>query len=211
MPADFTRAERNLIHCIFKKVISQKRVMLRIIMTVLENPKYQRFRTKVQDYQKKIKEELITDCNYFMDMIHSYCIDRTGNLPESEVFFITLVADLTRYIAEQTPPGPRLKDLKESIQQLYERAERKAVKLHYCSPTKMQRDLHHANFEHEFMSNTEKAIKICEQSVLMVHAMLGNVPDEIYVEATHLQELLKENVAIWRGQDPTSVNQNGFD
>jgi len=75
----------------------------------------------------------------------------------------------------------------------------------------MSLDLHHANFEHEFMSNTEKAIKICEQSVLMAQAMLHTVDEDTYVETTHLQELLKENVAIWRGQDPSSVNQNGFD
>ena len=59
-------------------------------------------------FTNKLKEELISDCNYFMDMLHSYCVDRTGNGPESEVFFLMLVADLTRYVAEQTPISPRL-------------------------------------------------------------------------------------------------------
>mmetsp|Transcript_2280 Transcript_2280/g.3106 ORF Transcript_2280/g.3106 Transcript_2280/m.3106 type:complete len:116 (+) Transcript_2280:758-1105(+) len=114
MPADFTRAERNLVHVSLKKVIGLKRVMLRVIQSVLENPKYARFRKVVIEYQKKIKEELITDCNYFTDMLHSYCVDRTGNGPESETFFLTMIGDLTRYCAEQTPAGPKLKDLKES-------------------------------------------------------------------------------------------------
>ena len=104
-----------MVHVIFKKVIGPKRVLLRILKSVTENPKYRRFNKKLVTYQTKMKEELITDCNYFMDMLHSYCVDRTGNGPESEVFFLMLVADLTRYIAEQTAPSPRLKDLEESI------------------------------------------------------------------------------------------------
>ena len=30
--------------------------------------------------------------------------------------------------------------------------------------------------------------------------------DETYVEANHIMELLRENVAIWKGQDPATVN-----
>lgn len=95
-------------------------------------------------------------------MLHSYCVDRTGNGPESEVFFLTMVADLTRYIAECTPPSPRLKDLKMSALATYERAERKAARLHHCSQVKMGHHLHYANFEFEYMNNTMKAIMIAE-------------------------------------------------
>ena len=58
-------------------------------------------------------------------MLHSYTIDRTGNGAESECFFLSLAADLTRYMCEQTDPGPKLKDMKDACSKLYERAERK--------------------------------------------------------------------------------------
>lgn len=95
-------------------------------------------------------------------MLHSYCVDRIGNRAESEVFFLTLVGDLNRYIMEQTPAGARLHDLKTSATNYYERAERKATKVHHCSPVKMTRDLHHANFLYDFCHDKAKAIKICE-------------------------------------------------
>jgi len=141
-------------------------------------------------------------------MLHAYCIDRAGNGPESETFFLVLAADLTRYICEQTPSGPKMKELKINTTKLYERAERKCERLHYCSAVRMSRDLHHANFAHEFMNDTSLALKIAEASVLKAQATLHTTDEDTYVEANHLMELLKENQAIWKGQDPTMINVN---
>ena len=99
-------------------------------------------------------------------MLHAYCIDRAGNGFESEVFFVTMAADLTRYICEQTNAGAKMKELKTNAMKLYERAERKSERLHYCAAARMSRDLHHANFVNEFMNDTSLALKICEASIL---------------------------------------------
>lgn len=96
--------------------------------------------------------------------------------------------------------------MKDNALKLYERADRKAEKLHHCSPVKMSLDLHHANFVNEFMNDTSKALKICEAGILKAQAMLHTVDEETYIEAEHLMALLKENCAIWRGQDPTTVD-----
>ena len=69
----------------------------------------------------------------------------------------------------------------------------------------MSRDLHHANFVHQFLNDTEKAIKMCDQSANMCLNTLRTVDEDTYREANHLVELLKENIAIWRGEDPTQV------
>lgn len=168
--ADFTRAERNLILVAFKNVLGEKRVLVRTLDAISENPKYNKFDRKIKAYRKKIKEEIIADCSQFLDMLHSYTIDRQGNLAESEVFFLTLAADLTRYMCEQTDAGDKLKNMKESASKLYERAARKAEALHYCSPVKMTRDLHWANFLFEFMNDASQALKVSEQSILQCQA-----------------------------------------
>ncbi len=41
--------------------------------------------------------------------------------------------------------------------------------------------------------------------------MINQVDEDTYVEATHIMELLKENCAIWKGQDPSKVNEGDFD
>ena len=206
MPADFTKPEKNLVHVGFKTVLSAKRVTVRTLNAIAENPKYTRYDRRIKLYKKKMQEDIIIDCTHFLDMLHSYCIDRNGNGIETEVFFLTLAADMTRYMLEQTEPGPKLKNMKENCQKLYERAARKAEKLHYCSPTKMSMDLHHANFVNEFMNDTSQALKLCEASVLRCQATIHTCDDDTFVEASHIMELLKENCAIWKGQDPTKVN-----
>ena len=100
VPADFLKAERNLIHVGFKGVLSQKRVTIRTLNAISENPKYTRYDRRVKLYRTKVQEEIIIDCTHFLDMLHSYCIDRDGNGAESEVFFLLLASDLTRYILE---------------------------------------------------------------------------------------------------------------
>ena len=89
-----------MVHLAFKRVIGPKRVAVRTIHAVQENPKYARYIKKLNDYRHKLEDEIIADCSYFLDMIHSYVIDRKGNGFETEAFFLTLTGDMTRYICE---------------------------------------------------------------------------------------------------------------
>lgn len=100
VPADYTKAERNLVHVGFKTVLGPKRVAVRTISAILENPKYNRYSKKIAAYKQKLQQEIISDCTYYLDMLQSYCIDRKGNRIESETFFNLMAADLTRYICE---------------------------------------------------------------------------------------------------------------
>ena len=54
MPADYTKAERNLVHVGFKNIISAKRVIVRTLDAISENPKYTRYDRRVKEYRKKI-------------------------------------------------------------------------------------------------------------------------------------------------------------
>ena len=75
----------------------------------------------------------------------------------------------------------------------------------------MSRDLHHANFVNEFQNDTSLALKYCEISISKAQATLHTVDEDTYVEASHIMELLKENVAIWKGEDPKLINEPNFD
>ena len=85
MPADFNKAERNLVQVCMKTVLSKKRVTVRTLKAVSDNPKYTRYDRRVKLYMKKVQDEIIIDCTHFLDMLHSYCIDRDGNGAESAV------------------------------------------------------------------------------------------------------------------------------
>ena len=151
--ADYTKVERNLVHVCFKNVIGPKRVLVRTLDAIMENPKYNKYTKRMKAYKTKVRDELIGDATYMIDMLQSYCIDRKGNGAESNTFFYLMAADLTRYICEQTEPGTKLADFKDAAVRYYERAEAKCANLHNCCPTKMSRDLHHANFLNEYRND----------------------------------------------------------
>ena len=49
-PADYNKTERNLIHVGFKTVIAKKRVIIRTLTAISENPKYTRYDRRVKEY-----------------------------------------------------------------------------------------------------------------------------------------------------------------
>jgi len=66
---DFSVEERNLLSVGFKNLIGGKRTAIRTISAIEQNPKYSKFSGALQDYKKKIEEELYKDCKSIIDMI----------------------------------------------------------------------------------------------------------------------------------------------
>ena len=91
--------ERNLLSVAFKNLISSKRAACRTISAIEQNPKYSKFNAALLTYKGQIEEQLMADCQKVIDMINvkvlqSECGD------EAKAFFIKMVGDYYRYIAE---------------------------------------------------------------------------------------------------------------
>jgi len=52
--ADYTKEERALVHVGFKTVLGPKRVTIRTLDAIQENPKYNRYSKKISAYKKKL-------------------------------------------------------------------------------------------------------------------------------------------------------------
>ena len=87
----------------------------------------------------------------------------------------------------------------------YERAGRKVENFHNCNATKLSLGLNFSVFTCEIMNDTGKAIKMAELTMTKAVAQINSCEEDEYVEAAHILEMIKENVAIWKGEDPTKV------
>lgn len=96
---DFTVEERNLLSVGFKNLIGGKRTAIRTISAIEQNPKYSKFATALADYKKRIEEELYKDCQNIINMIKNDAM-KTQTDPESRSFFLKMVGDYYRYMAE---------------------------------------------------------------------------------------------------------------
>ena len=102
-------------------------------------------------------------------------------------------------------PGPQLKKLKDEPLMYYERAGRKTENFHNCNATKLSLGLNFSVFTHEIMNDTGKAIKLAELTMTKAQATINSCEEDEYVEAAHIIEMIKENIAIWRGEDPSKI------
>jgi hypothetical protein len=97
--ADLSPDERNLLSVAFKNLISSKRSAWRTISAIEQNPKYSKFGDALGDYKKKIETALYADCEKIIDIVKSKVLSKSGE-NEPKAFFVKMVGDYYRYIAE---------------------------------------------------------------------------------------------------------------
>ena len=91
--------ERNLLSVAFKNLISSKRAACRTISAIEQNPKYAKFNGALLTYKGNIETQLANDCQKIIDMINNRVLN-TDCADEAKAFFIKMVGDYYRYIAE---------------------------------------------------------------------------------------------------------------
>ena len=88
---------------------------------------------------------------------------------------------------------------------MYERAERKTANFHGCNATKLSLALNFSVFTCEILDQRTRATKMAEMALNKASNQINSCDEEEFVEAGHIMEMLKENIAIWTGNDPTKV------
>ena len=91
--------ERNLLSVAFKNLISSKRAACRTISAIEQNPKYSKFNAALLAYKGQIETQLQGDCQKIIDMINNRVLN-TDCSEEAKAFFVKMVGDYYRYIAE---------------------------------------------------------------------------------------------------------------
>ncbi len=86
-PADYTRRERDTIYVGFKNSVSPLRVSIRLINSLLENPKYGKYAGALNKFKQQLINELIDKCDLITQKLQQYAIGRKGNSTDTEAFF----------------------------------------------------------------------------------------------------------------------------
>lgn len=97
--SEVTSDERNLLSVAFKNLISSKRAACRTIAAIEQNPKYTKYANALANYKAQIENKLTIDCQSVIDIINKKVLAKPCD-GESKAFFIKMVGDYYRYIAE---------------------------------------------------------------------------------------------------------------
>jgi len=110
--------ERNLLSVAFKNLISSKRAACRTISAIEQNPKYSKFNAALLAYKTQIETQLMQDCEKIITMIDSRVLN-TDCTDEAKAFFVKMVGDYYRYIAENAKDA-KLEEVKQNAKTAYE-------------------------------------------------------------------------------------------
>ena len=117
--AEINTDERNLLSVAFKNLISSKRTALRTITAIEQNPKYSQFASQLTAYKKKLEDALYKDCDNIISLVRTKVLN-SGRAVQDEprAFFVKLIGDYYRYIAESAQ-GERLEEVKKGAESQY--------------------------------------------------------------------------------------------
>ncbi len=195
---DFSVEERNLLSVGFKNLIGGKRTAIRTISAIEQNPKYSKFGGALGNYKKKIEGELQKNCQDIIDMIKGDGMKTQD--PEGRAFFLKMIGDYYRYMAESAA-GDVLTKAREGALQHYREAETAGKDLHACNPIKLGLALNFSVFHYEVMQDNKQACQLAETALQEAMNKIDDVDEETFRDAKSIIELLKENLTLWKEEN----------
>ena len=158
---EVTSDERNLLSVAFKNLISSKRAACRTIAAIEQNPKYSKYNGPLASYKSSIENKLTADCQRVIDLINSKVLSKACD-GESKAFFIKMVGDYYRYIAENAK-GALMEEVKQKALKAYEQAN--VITLPPCNPIKLGLALNFSVFHYEVMKNHKAACELADKAL----------------------------------------------
>ena len=201
--ADVTSDERNLLSVAFKNLISSKRAACRTIAAIEQNPKYSKFSDSLAEYKKEIESKLSADCQRVVDMINEKVLSKACD-GESKAFFVKMVGDYYRYIAENAK-GDDLESVKQNALKAYNEAN--SIELPPCNPIKLGLALNFSVFHYEVMKNHKAACELADQALQEALDKIDELEEDDFRDAKSIIELLKENLTLWKEEEEDGGNE----
>ena len=198
--SDFTTEERNLLSVGFKNLIGSKRTAIRTIAAIEQNPKYSKFGEALKSYKNRIELDLFNQCLDIVNTVKDKCL-KLAVEHESKAFFLKMVGDYYRYVAESASPD-RLEEVKSGALDYYNQASALANKdLGACNPIRLGLALNFSVFHFEVMSDQKKACELGETALQNALEKIDECDEETFRDAKSIIELLKENLSLWKEED----------
>ena len=124
--------------------------------------------------------------------------------PEAKAFFVKMVGDYYRYIAENAKDS-KLEEVKNNALKAYDEAN--AIALPPCNPIKLGLALNFSVFHYEVMKNHKAACELADTALQAALDQIDELEEEDFRDAKSIIELLKENLTLWKEEEEGEDNQ----
>lgn len=199
---DLTSDERNLLSIAYKNNVTSKRTALRTVMAYeLKEKKKENstFLPFIQEYRKKIEDELTQTCSNVLTTIDAHLLPRAADA-EAKVFYCKMKGDYNRYIAEYAQ-GDLKQKVGDAAGDAYKMASEAAKELSPVHPICLGLALNYSVFFYEVLNDQEQACKIAQDTLDLADKEIPRMEEEDSDEnrdALSIINLLRENLDMWK-------------
>jgi 14-3-3 protein epsilon len=152
------------------------------------------------DYKRRIEEELYRNCDDIIATIRSSVLSKSSD-DESRAFFLKMIGDYCRYIAESAK-DERLAKTKTDALGAYQEACSIAEKsLNACNSIRLGLALNFSVFHYEVMQDVRKACELGDKALQDALDKLDDCDEETFRDAQSIIELLRENLSLWKEEE----------
>ena len=130
-------------------------------------------------------------------MIQEEVLNKTCS-GEPKAFFVKMVGDYYRYIAENAK-GDNLEKVKQNALKSYQEANE--IELPPCNPIKLGLALNFSVFHYEVMKNHSAACELADKALQDALDKIDELEEDDFRDAKSIIELLKENLTLWREEE----------
>lgn len=200
---DLTSDERNLLSIAYKNSVSSRRTALRTIIAYETKEKKKdtsTFLPFIQEYRKRVEDELTKLCKNVIDVIDTQLMKRAEEV-EAKVFYTKMKGDYNRYIAEYAE-GDLKKQVADNALAAYKEANENAKSLPLLNPISLGLALNFSVFYYEVMNDHHTACKVASDAYEKVEKELPSIDEDADENRDILSivNLLKENLEMWKSE-----------
>lgn len=200
---DLNSDERNLLSIAYKNSLTSRRTALRTVIAYETKEKKKDnspFLAYIQEYRKKIEDELTKMCTNVLKTIDDHLISKAEDA-EAKVFYYKMKGDYNRYVAEYAQG-----DLKDTVSKgadaSYAEATAQSKHLSPIHPISLGLALNFSVFHYEVKSDHEKACCVAKEALDIANKEMADVDEpeesETHRDALAIINLLRENLDMWK-------------
>jgi 14-3-3 protein epsilon len=213
MNQELTVEERNLLSVAYKNVIGARRASWRIISSIEqkeESKGQEKYVSSIQEYRKKVENELTQICNDILNVLDQHLIP-SSTTAESQVFYYKMKGDYYRYLAEFAVADAR-KNAAEKALIAYKKASDIAKGDNALQPThpiRLGLALNFSVFYYEILNSPDHACQLAKMAFDDAIAELDSLSEESYKDSTLIMQLLRDNLTLWTSDMQAEGNDDG--
>ena len=141
---------------------------------------------------------MTADCQKIIDIINTKALNDGSIGDEAKVFFVKMVGDYYRYIAENAKDA-LLEDVKNKANEAYTQAN--GIELAPCNPIKLGLALNFSVFNYEVLKQHSTACSIADEALQAALDKIDELEEDDFRDAKSIIELLKENLTLWKEEE----------